>query len=70
MKANKTLRLFAKQHCFRLITIAFQTQRGGEVEFEGCVTIDDSERLSEILREIVVMCDRAEMLAAEKARQS
>lgn len=60
VKVNKTLRAYAKKHGLRLVTFAFKTQRGGVVEFEGCVTVEDSARLSEVLREINDLCDKAE----------
>lgn len=60
MKANRRLREFVKRNRLRLVTLAFETQRGGVVEFEGCVTIEDASRLYDILREIQHMCQKAE----------
>ena len=68
MKVSRTLRAYAKQHALRLVAFAFETQEGSTVELDGCVTIDDSARLAEMLCEIYEMCDRAEREAAEKAR--
>jgi hypothetical protein len=60
MRANKTLRAFAKQHGHRLVTLAFQTERGETVEFEDCVLVQDAGRVAEILNELVRLAEKTD----------
>jgi len=64
MKVNKTLRDWSKQNGCHLVTFAFETERRGKIEMEGCVLTDDTPKLAKILQEINAMCDRAEKAKA------
>ncbi len=51
--ANKKLRAFAKKHGHRLVVLSCQSPDGGEMTLECCVTVEDSERVCKMLKEIL-----------------
>lgn len=60
MKANKDLRQFAKAHNCRLVTIAFQTEKGSTAELEGCVLVEDVGEVAELFHRLVKLTSKPE----------
>jgi hypothetical protein len=61
--SNNELRAFAKQHTFRLVTLAFETADRGKVRCEGVMTIEDAATVAKWLNELVAMGNKCEKIA-------
>lgn len=71
MRVNQLLWATAKEHDMRLVKIAFQSAKKTEVEFEGCVLIEDADELTEIFNRIWALTQKAEdVIKKAKARKS
>jgi len=57
---NKKLKSFAKSNDFRIVAFFIETPKGSTFEFEGCVTISDSEKVAKLVEEIIKLTNRTE----------
>lgn len=62
VKVNKKLKSFAKSNDFRIVAFIVETPKGSTIEFEGCVTISDSEKVAKMVEEIIKMTNKTEVV--------
>lgn len=50
---NKKLRQFAKDNNHRLVGFMFESAKKTRVFFEGCVRVEDADKVSDLMNQIV-----------------
>jgi len=53
MKVNRKLKKFAKDRGYRLVVFMMETPKGSTIEYEGCVTVKDSEEIAEMMQRTI-----------------
>ena len=61
VKVNSKLKKFAKDNGHRIVAFTVETPNGSTtIEFEGCVTVEDSEKVAKMMQRIIEMTDKVE----------
>jgi hypothetical protein len=60
VKVNSKLTKFAKDNGHRIVAFTIQTPAGTTIEFEGCVTVKDSEEVAKMMHKIIEMTGKVE----------
>lgn len=61
VKVNKVLKKFAKDNNFRIVAFTIETPAGSTIEFEGCVTIKDAEKVCKMATKIIELTNKVEI---------
>jgi hypothetical protein len=55
---NKVLKKFSKDNGHRIVAFTVETPKGSAIEFEGCVTVEDSKKVAKMVNEIIKMTSK------------
>lgn len=67
---NKKLRQFAKANNHRLVGFLVETERKSTIQFEGCVKVEDAEKVCKMFEEIIKLSGQVKERNSEESGTS
>lgn len=58
VKVNRVLKKFAKDNNHRIVAFTVETPKGSTIEFEGCVTVKDSQEVADMVVKILKLTNK------------